>query len=92
MGTKRSIVFIWRKKPLIEELASGLRHGPVGRVHKFVHMLAVFVRKNIAMMLQDGDDQPHGLHRHIVLPVQSHRNNSVFEFGGEKFQLALQFF
>jgi hypothetical protein len=42
------------------------------------------------MILEDGDDQLDGLHRHVELLVQSHGHNPILELGGEQLKLVLK--
>ena len=48
------------------------------------------VAEDIRMILEDGDDELDGLHRHVELLVQRHRHDPVLELGGEQLQLVLK--
>lgn len=54
-------------------------------------MLAVFIGEDFPVMLQNRDDQLHGLHRHIVLLIQRHRDDPVLKFTRKKLEFRFQF-
>ena len=42
------------------------------------------------MELEDGGDQPDGLHGHVKLLVEGHGHHAVLELGREQLQLAFE--
>lgn len=54
----------------------------------------VYVKSNRSAnyLLKYADDQPHGLHCYVILLVQRHGHDSVFELACEQLQLSLQLF
>lgn len=83
-------IIVRDEEPLVQEVPSCLGHSTVGRVHQLVHMLAVLVGEDVTVVLEDGYDQPHCLHCHIVLLVQCHSHYAVLKLAGEELEFALQ--
>ena len=52
-------------------------------------LTAYLIAEDVGVILEDGDDELDGLHRHVKLLVQGHRHNPVLELGGEQLQLVL---
>lgn len=83
-------IIIRNEESLIQEVSSSLSHGSVGRVDQFIHVLTVLVCEDVTVVLEDGDDKTHRLHRHVILLIQSHGHYAVFELAGEELKFALQ--
>ena len=52
-------------------------------------LTAYLIAEDVGVILEDGDDELDGLHRHVKLLVQRHRHNPVLELGGKQLQLVL---
>ena len=53
-------------------------------------MLAVLVREDLLVELEDRDDELDRLHSHVELLVEGHRDDPVLELAREQLQLPLQ--